>query len=229
MFPSVSFIVPALNEEKNIESTVNSIIAAVNASPVAVYEIILVNDGSSDQTRKVMEEISSKNSLVRVFNNQINIGVGASYLKGVKNSIHEYVMIVAGDNVASVSSISNTIFKLGDSDILLPYIINSEIRPLYRRIGSRAFTELINFLFGLKIKYYQGAVFRRDLLDKITVYSTGYAFFVEIVIKLIKKGATYKQVGIAHTLAAHNNSSAMKIRNLVRVLREIFALYKNNY
>ena len=225
MIPSVSFIVPALNEEENIEATVDAIIAAVDASHVKEFEIVLVNDGSFDKTGQVMHAISARNSVIRVLDNHTNLGVGASFLKAVSQRYCEYVMLVAGDNVASVSSISNTISNLGSADIFLPYISNPEIRPIFRRMGSRAFTKLINLLFGLHIKYYQGAVLRRILLNEITVSSTGYVFFAEIVVKLIKNGATYEQGGIKHTKAPHNNSSALKIKNLLCVIKEILNFY----
>jgi hypothetical protein len=172
-----------------------------------------------------MHSICAENSVIRVLDNQTNLGVGASFLKAVCQSRCEYVMMVAGDNVASVSSISDTISNLGGADIFLPYISNPEIRPIFRRIGSRAFTQLINLLFGLHIRYYQGAVLRRSLMSKINVFSNGYVFFAEIVVKLIKNGATYEQGGIAHTKAPHNNSSALKIKNLLRVVKEIYIFY----
>ncbi len=218
---SVSFIVPALNEEAGIEPTVATILEAVSGRDPSSYEIILVNDGSTDGTGQAMERLSSRHDRVRVVQNPRNLGQGGSYKQGAAAARCDYLMLVAGDNAATASSITATIAHLGEADILLPYLENPEVRPWVRRIGSRAFTAVINTMFGLKIPYYLGAVPRRDLLNKITITTSGYGFGAEIVVKLIRAGHSYVAVGIRHAPAPGNRSSALRPGNLVKVFRAI--------
>lgn len=221
---SISFVVPALNEQDQIAATVDTIVSASKDAGLDSYDIVLVNDGSIDETPYIMELIAKNNDKVQVLHNEKNLGFGASFLRGAEIAHGEYVMVVAGDNAASNSSITNTIAHLGEADIILPYISNPEIRPLIRQIGSRAFTTLINLIFGLKIKYYLGAVFRLKLLKSISMSSTGYGFGAEIVVKLIKSGCSYVQVGIMHQLCSHNRSAALKPKNLLNVVKLIIKL-----
>lgn len=217
----MTFIVPALNEEAGIEGTVGTIRDAVGAVSPSDYEIVLVNDGSTDRTGELMKKLAREDNRISVIENPSNFGLGASFMRGVAAARCDYVMLVAGDNVASASSLAATIEHLGEADMILPYIANPEVRPLLRRIGSRAFTSVINGLFGLRIPYYNGVVPRCDLMREITVTTNGYGFGAEIAVKLIRAGHSYVTVGVRHNSMPHNNSSALQPRNLRKVLRAI--------
>jgi dolichol-phosphate mannosyltransferase len=221
---SVTFIAPALNEEVGIEGTAATIRDATETVSPSDYEIVLVNDGSTDRTGELMKQLAREDNRIRVIENSSNLGLGASFMRGVAVARCDYVMLVAGDNVASADSLAATIEHLGEADMILPYIANPNVRPLLRRIGSRAFTMVINCLFGLRIPYYNGVVPRRDLLREITVATYGYGFGAEIVVKLIRAGHSYVTVGVRHNSAPDNNSSALQLRNLLKVLRAIMNL-----
>lgn len=79
--PTISFIVTALNEEANIEPTVQQILIAAQGRFLD-YEILLVNDGSTDATGTIMEKLVAENSKIRVLHNQHSLGVGGAYKSG---------------------------------------------------------------------------------------------------------------------------------------------------
>jgi glycosyltransferase involved in cell wall biosynthesis len=224
---SVSFIVPALNEESAIPDTILSIFLATQESGIDDFEILLINDGSTDSTGKVMDSLSLRYNNIRVLHNSTNLGIGSSYVKGVSAARCEYIMFVAGDNAASPSSISQTITLLGEYDILLPYIANPEIRPWIRRFGSQAYTFVLNTIFRLKIKYYNGAVVRRNCMDSIDVSSRGYTIHSEVVLKLIYSGWTYQEFGVIHLPSPNTHSSALRLKNLINVFLSIFKITKS--
>jgi dolichol-phosphate mannosyltransferase len=223
---SVSFIVPALNEEKRLEATVDTILTAAADTPPADYEIVLVNDGSTDRTGAIMEQLAGRHPKIRVVHNERNLGFGGAYQRGAAAASCEYVMVVAGDNAASASSICDTLKHLGEADIIIPYIANPEIRSLPRRIGSRGFVLLMNLLFGLHIPYYNGMIPRRHLLSLITLSTTSNAVHAEALVKLIKAGYSYVEVGVTHAPAADHHSAAVRPKNLVKVLKAVIHLYR---
>jgi glycosyltransferase involved in cell wall biosynthesis len=224
--PSVSFIVFALNEEARIEATVETILRAIAQSNLADYQIVLVNDGSTDSTGAVMDRLASQNSRICAVHNATNLGQGGAYKHGLTRATCDYVMGVAGDNAASVESISSTIAPVGKADVVVPYANNPEERAGIRRFGSQAFTTVINILFGLKIPYYNGAVPRRELLNRIVVNTNGYAFFAEIVVKLlVQEGCSYVEVAVNYPASANAHTSALRIKNLVEVFRDVFQLF----
>lgn len=217
---TVSFIVLALNEALNIDRTVKTVVDAVADSSVEDWEMILVNDGSNDGTGDIMDRIALTNHRIHVVHNKTNLGFGAAYLKGVEFAKNEYLMIIAGDNIMPASSITQVINSIGKSDILLPYMTDSRYRDKVRSIGSWAFARIINIISGTKIRYYNSMVVRRVLFSGIHIRATGYTLQAECVIKFIKNGAKYYEIGVSHGHEHVNKTSshALKPKNLLNVL-----------
>src|SRR5205823_9285628 len=100
-------------------------------------------------------------------------------------------------------------------------------RSVRRRVGAYAFKTIINLLFGYKMPYYNGAVPRRELFNKIDINSEGYAFFAEMVVKLMRLGSSYVTIGVEHTIDANASSSALKPKNLMKVFRDLVHLFRD--
>jgi dolichol-phosphate mannosyltransferase len=81
---SVSVFVPALNEQDHIESTVETVVAALVDARVEDYDIILVNDGSTDRTGEVMDRIAGSNPRIQVVHHKQNMGLGTSYRHAIE-------------------------------------------------------------------------------------------------------------------------------------------------
>ncbi len=226
--PSVTFIVFALNEEARIESTVETIRKSVGEDDfLSDYQIALADDGSTDKTGAIMDQLAEHDPKISVVHNSTNKGQGGAYKHALTVARCEYVMAVAGDNAATTDSIRSTVERVGEADIIVPYANNPSSRRLLRRYGSRGFSMLLNLLFGFEIPYYNSSVFRRKLLENLTIKSNGYAFIAEIAVKLLKRGATHVNVGIRYPEGANDYSSALKLKNLVEVLRDVIQLRRD--
>jgi dolichol-phosphate mannosyltransferase len=227
--PTITLIVPALNEEKLIVETVNQIVA-VTKGRFADAEVILVNDGSTDATGRLMDELSAQNACIRVLHNARNIGLGSSYHLGVAHARHEYVMLLCGDGGMPASSLPAIFDKIGAADIVVPYCTNlKEIKGPGRYLLSRTYTVLLNTLFGLRLKYYNGLqVHRTALVRSVGGKSSGFGFQAEILVKLIRAGRSYVQVGVKGAEKA-NRSSALKWKNVVSVSRTLGSLFVQVY
>ena len=224
--PTVSFVVPALNEQDNLEPTVNTLVVATDGL-LSNYEIILVNDGSTDQTAQVMGRLAAHDPRIRVVHNQHNLGFGGAYKRGVAEARCDYVMMICGDNALPADSIRAILKRLGEADIVIPYISNPQYRSPVRRIGSRGFTTIINLLFGLHIRYYNcSVVHRRDVLKTITIVTNGFAYQAEALVKLLRAGHSYVEIGVPNSPRLKGESSALRIHTLLQVFKAIFALVK---
>lgn len=223
--PSVSFVVPALNEARLIEKTVQTILQAVKASQVSDYEIVQVDDGSTDGTDEIMDRLAREIAKVRVVHNPRNLGFGGAYKQGVAAARCDYVMIIAGDNLMPASSITAIINRLGDADIILPYMSDANRRPLVRRVCSWGFSRLVNLLFGYRIHYYNSMVPRRELLNRITIAANGYSLQAECIVKMLKGGATYAELGVPHGHGVVKAGSyALRPKNVLNVFKGLFKL-----
>lgn len=221
---TLSFIVPALNEEANIEATVEQIQIAARGFFLN-YEIILVNDCSADLTPAIMENLAAQNNKIRVLHNKNNLNLGGSYKLGVSESQFDYVMLVPGDNAWPSDSLGMILSKIGQADMVIPYITDAKDKSFFRFLASKGFTFLINTLFGLNIRYYNGlVVHRRDILNQIRITTDGFAYQAEALVKLLKKGCSYVEVGTPTIPREGGKSKALRLNNLYSVLKTILCL-----
>jgi glycosyltransferase involved in cell wall biosynthesis len=223
---TVSFVVPALNEEGNIEVAVKAIFDAVNGR-VQDYEIVLVNDGSTDQTGTIMERMAAGNERMRVVRNPQNLGYGGAFKAGAAAARMDYVVRICGDHSVAPQAISVILDQIGRADLVLPYIANPELRPWGRRLASRGFTIIINTLFGQRVRYYNHAVaFPREYLEAITITTNGFAYQAEALVKLLKAGCSYVEVGVLDQPRVFGTSTALRPKNLLSVFKAIVNLVR---
>lgn len=224
LIPGVSIIVPALNECVLVEDTVNEITRAVEV--LDEYELILVNDGSSDDTGNIMEKIAERNPKVKVIHHQVNLGLGAGYRSGVQRADQPYVVMFPGDNSFGADSMRELFSHLGEADIIIPYHLNSgTARNFIRRFVSATYTWLANFLSGEFVPYYNGTVIHRtDLVRDFGVRSNGFAYQLDILVRMLKAGYSYQAVGIYLQERVSGKTKAFSFRNLSQVALVLLTL-----
>lgn len=224
MIQSMSFVVPAFNEERNIAATVETILGAIGKE-WPDYEIVMVNDGSGDGTGAVMAALAAANPRIRVVHNRVNLNLGGAYKRGLEAATKDFVMMVPGDNGFDIDSLRAVLRGVGTADILIPYVTNTAIRSPFRSLASRSFTRFINALFGLKVRYYNGPVVHRtELLRTISIRTNGFAYQAEALVKMLAKGCSYAECPVRIQDRAVGRSSAMKLKNQVAILMTILRL-----
>lgn len=222
--PTISFIVPALNEEDNIELAVQQILIAAQ-DRFSDYEILLVDDGSTDTTGYIMENMAAQNDKIHVIHNQRNLGLGGAYKRGIAAAKFDYVMMVPGDNEHPAAGLADVLSAIGKANIVIPYVINPHNRSYFRRFMSSRYTTLINLLFGLRVRYYNGIVIHRvDLLRQISITTDGFGFNAEILIKLLKQGNSYVEVSTTLNKRKEGKTKIFQPKNLLSVMRTILHL-----
>lgn len=221
---SITIIIPAYNEELNLADTIDSINVAVAGRELDV-EIIIVNDGSQDNTGQVADSLALNDPRIRPLHQLKNQGLGNAYFTGVKAASKDYVVLIPGDNECGADTLIPLLDVLGESDIIIPYPVNSEIRSAFRRATSKSFVSLVNLLAGLKLQYYNGTVVhRRDLLQSCPIRSNGFAYQAKILIYMIYNGASYQQVPIKLNTNKARPSTAFRLNNFISVGRALIQI-----
>ncbi len=220
---SLTVIVPALNEEKKISTTVNGLVSYLEAKSVD-YEILIFDDGSTDSTPDIADKLSKKNLQIRTVHNLVNQGLGYNYKKGVELSLKEYVIMIPADGE---NSLDNILEYAGVQDIIIPYVVNSNVRPFLRRVLSGVYTFLVNILSGLRLKYYNGTTLHKTAVVKrvMPYVSDGFGYQAEILVRLIKEGRTYKETGVYLQLKPEGGSKAFKLKNIIRVVKTLLKIF----
>jgi dolichol-phosphate mannosyltransferase len=221
---SVSIVIPALNEETVLEGVVRDISKQVAAS-FTDYEILLIDDGSTDKTGDIMDRLATELPDVRAIHNPGNIGLGSSYQRGLAEARGTYLMMLCGDGGMPASSLPPIFAAVGSADIVLPFITNlKQIKSPVRYFTSRTYTNLLNILFGQKIKYYNGLpVHRVDLLRQLRINSSGFGFQGEILTKLLRSGCSMTEVGVPGAEMT-KNSSAVSLKGLINIAKVLALL-----
>ncbi|NQU83146.1 MAG: glycosyltransferase family 2 protein [Parcubacteria group bacterium] len=228
---SLTVIIPGLNEEKNIVAAVNSIKSGLLKNNINDYEIFIVNDGSTDRTGSLAEDLARADSRIKVIHHKIPQGFGSSYLEGVSLASKEYVIIFPGDNEVEDESAAVIMSNINKSDVVVVYTENKEVRALVRRLFSKTYTFINNFLFGLRLPYFNGAcLIKRELLQNLKIKDDKFVFMTEILVKLIKRdGRSYITAPMRIKPIAQGTSKAFKLKNFVGVGKGILNLFKEIY
>lgn len=221
---NVSIIIAALNEQELIKSTVLDIQKSC-CNCLDQYELILVNDGSIDNTGAIMEDLGKQLQFVKVLHHPQKSGLGIALQSGLKIAQFEHTMLLCGDGGLPGESLPPIFNKIGEVDLIIPYMGNlKKIKTPFRYLLSRTYTTILNILFWQKLKYYNGLpVYKTQQLKDINVVSKGFAFQAEIVTKLLKSGCSYVEVetdGAEKT----NRSSAVNIAGFYEIAKILLVL-----
>ena len=226
---SVTIIIPAYKEEGNIEAAIDSAVAAAQGAGTD-YEIIVVDDGSPARTGEFARLRAESNPDIRVALNATNEGFGYSFARGVKMASKDYVTVFPGDNDLASGSLKDLIASRGSADLVISYMQKTSRRSLFRRMVSRSFVGMMNMFFGLRLQYYNGAfICKTELLRSIPIKSTGLAALAECLVRLLKKGTSYRTVYFEHAGRRHEHSKAFHFKSIKAVAKTIGILIKDVY
>jgi glycosyltransferase involved in cell wall biosynthesis len=219
----ICFVVPCFNEQDNVAATVQSIRSAAGSD--RPFEIVLVDDCSTDQTLERMRALARTDPRIRVLHNPVNLSLGGAYKRGIAAAQAEYVMMIPGDDGFPAESIAEILRRAGEADIVIPVVANPGVRTWFRTAASKGFTTLLNWLFWLEVGYYNGAVLHRTaLLHTIEIKTDSFAYQAEALVKLIAGGATYVHCYVSIQERAAGRSSALSLRNQIAVWRTVTRL-----
>jgi dolichol-phosphate mannosyltransferase len=221
---AVTIFVPAFNEVANLEGAVEDAVAATKA--LTDYEIVIVDDGSTDGTGPLADALAVRWPKVRVVHNRSNLGLARGYRVALEQARMPYFTFVPGDREVSGESIREILDAVGTADIVVPYHANLKARRWYRRLITRASTRLMNVLFGLRVRYYQGpCVYPTSLARSLPTTTTGFFFLAEMLVQALRAGHSFIEVGLIHQERATGRSKALSFGNALRALKTVMGLW----
>jgi dolichol-phosphate mannosyltransferase len=221
---SVTAIVPALNEQENIEAAITSV-GKIAQKYFMDWEILVFDDGSKDRTGAIVDELAKKDHHVKVIHHQTPKNLGGCYKEGLSMATKDYAIMIPGDNECGADVMEKVFSLAGKADMIIPFTTNSHVRPLSRRFLSEAFVSLMNTISGYQLKYYNGAVLHKtELVRDCGIKTDGFGYQAEALVKLLRQGCTYEEVGTEITYRPHGKSKALRIKNIFAVTRFLTGL-----
>lgn len=227
MKESVTVIVPAYNEEKNIVDAIDNVNSALNKF-ISDYEILIFDDGSKDKTGEIADKLAKENKRIKVIHNLQNRGLGYNYIKGIELASKEFLIMIPGDNDFPSKEIRFILDHINKADIIIPYYSNEKsARSFSRLFISKVFIHLMNILMGLDLKCYTSvALHKTKLVKQMNVTTHSFAYQSEILSKLLKLGYSFMEIGVRHTGEREYGKTKMfNIKNFIGIFKTILYLF----
>ena len=223
----LSIVVPALNEEKNIVLTMNNLLPYCRKE-LERFEIILVNDGSTDRTGEVMEQLAKENPELVIIHHPQRRGVGGAYRSGIDRARMDYVMLVPGDNVCDPVTWGPLFQAIGTADMVVGYRANQRsARPLYRVIISRIFSNTMCLIHGIWLKDFQGLViYPTERVRELGLQATSYMYQMEMLVQMHRAGCTIVETPFYMLLEDMRSSRSLRLATIVDLVKTLGRLTK---
>jgi len=196
MSRSVSCTILAYNEEATLEEAVHDVHTALAAFGDRDFEILLVDDGSTDRTVEIATRLERELPELRLIRHGRNRGPGSAILTGIRNSRNDVICFHAADQQLDFAEVASFIPLLDDHDIVIG---SRSGRPGYTRarlLTSEVYIRLAHELFGLRDydDFNFLYLYRRELFDELPIESDGVFMCTEIFVRAVDRGARVARV-----------------------------------
>jgi glycosyltransferase involved in cell wall biosynthesis len=222
---SLSVVLPAYNEQDNI---VRAVMRAVEVLPTLArdWEVIVVDDGSSDKTAEIMASVVSEHyPNVRLLRHPTNQGYGAAIRSGFSRARHDLVFYTDSDNQFDIGELRYTLPIMRDADVVVGFRVYRYDAPI-RLALSWAYNRLVRVLFRVRVRDVDCAfkVFRREVIDKISIETDNFFVDTELVAKARKWNFRIVEKGVRHypRSAGETTVSSSDIPNTLRVVFQMW-------
>ncbi|KUG21681.1 glycosyl transferase, family 2 [hydrocarbon metagenome] len=214
------------NEAENIGNTIARA-SALARELTDDYEIIVVDDASTDKSVETVKSIAKKDSHIRIVCLNVNTKMGGAIKEGLKNAAKEVIIYTDSDFPAKEEDIKNALGILRDVDIVTSYSLVIKDRKLIRIIMSKTYNILVQFFFGLNIPDVNGAlkIYKKEVLTVINPKSNSPFIHPEIFAEAVKNGFKIKKYGIIFEPRTKGKSSVAKINVIARTISDML-IYK---
>jgi glycosyltransferase involved in cell wall biosynthesis len=213
--PGISVFFPAFNDEGSIGALVG---AALETLPTLThdYEVIVVNDGSTDGTSRILDELALNNPHVRVIHHERNLGYGAALQTGFRTAQKDLVFYTDGDGQYDVRELATLRRLLTDGiDVVNGYKIRRSDASSRKVLGA-IYNQTARLLFRLPIRDVDCdfRLLRRKQIQQVEIRSSTGAVCVELVSKLHRAGCVFAESPVGHHPRLHGNSQFFTSRRV---------------
>lgn len=223
---NISFFFPVYNDEKTVR-TVAEKAETFLKDAADEYQIIIINDGSPDNSGKIADQLAAENNRIRVIHHPVNKGYGAALKTGFETSEHEIICFTDGDDEYDVFDFYKLIKLIDFYDLIITFRYR-RMYSYYRIIVSKVYNAVLRLLFSMPYRDISTGLrmVRKSALQEIVLVSDSPFIGAELTIKLMLKGYRIGQVGIQTFPRKFNKGSATTVKNIIATIRDITRIYR---
>lgn len=223
---SLSIFFPCYNEKDMVRPLAKKCLS-VAAAICDDYEIIIVDDGSTDGTAERADALAAEYPPVQVVHHPVNQGYGAALQSGFAAATKEYVFYTDGDGQFDVNELPSLLSLIANYDIVSAYRLNRR-EGILRKLNAWCWGKLVGFIFHLPLKDIDCAfkLYKRSIFDNIELHSTGALIDTEILARAKRCGYTITQIGVHHYPRTAGTATGASLKVIVKAFIELFKLRK---
>lgn len=226
---SLSVFFPVHNEEENITLTLEKAIAVLKKLSLKNYEIILVENGSSDRSSEVVDQLAQRYQFVKALHLPMG-GYGYALRAGFENARYDWVVYTDADGQFDFSELTKFLEKTGDSDVIYSYKIKRSDN-FFRVLAAKGWALSLFLFFGLAIKDVDTGfkMVSKKVLDKISPLEStvGGMINAELIIKAKREGFRITQVPVYHYPRKMGNATGVKLNVIIQSYMDLLKLRWN--
>jgi glycosyltransferase involved in cell wall biosynthesis len=222
--PSITVFFPCYNEQENVTKVTQQALDVLEGLH-ADYEVIIVNDGSADDTGAVADRIAATHPRVRVVHHPRNLGYGAALQSGFRAATKDLVFHTDGDGQFDLAELPPWLPLMEEYDIVCGYRINRRDN-FVRRMNGHLWTKLTCLLFSLRLRDIDCAfkLYQRAVFDNLKMESTGALISTEILARAVRKGYRITERGVHHYPRTAGKPTGGNLKVILRAFRELWRL-----
>jgi glycosyltransferase involved in cell wall biosynthesis len=219
----ISAVMPAYNEEANLEQSVGRMARALETNARG-FEIIVVDDGSQDGSAAVLERLKRAHPNLRVIRHPVNRGYGAALRSGFDAARFGWIFLMDADNQFDPAEVELLLARAADADIVAGYRKHRR-DPLLRRLNAWAFFTMVRLLFGRLVRDMNCAfkLMRRDLIGHMALHSEGALINTELLVLARQLNARVVEVPVDHYPRTAGKQTGANLAVVLKAFRELFA------
>ncbi len=221
----ISIIFPAYNEEENIEKCITTAYDILKEI-VSDFEIIIINDGSQDNTGEICLDLAKRLPKIRIISKEKNEGYGQALKDGFRNANFNLIFFSDSDNQFDISDLKGFFKYIDTYDIVIGYR-KTRTDPFIRRFFSRSYNLLVKLVLNIDITDTNCAfkLFKKHIFDKITIESKSYCVNAEILAKAKMFNFSIKELAVSY-FPRYKGKSKIRLLDIPITLKEITRIVK---
>ena len=223
----VSVFFPCYNEAGNIERVTRRAVEVLDGL-VSDWEIIIVDDGSSDDTGAIADRLAREDTRIRVVHHATNGGYGLALRSGFEAATRPYVFYTDGDGQFDIAELQRLLELRDEADIISGYRRRRR-DGLRRKLFAAAWGFMVQRLLGFRCRDVDSAfkLYRREIFDRIKLRSTGALIDAEILARAARAGYTIRTVPVTHLPREAGEQTGSRPAVVLRAFRELLALWRD--
>ena len=224
---SLAVILVAQNDEAGLTATVERLNRALVVT-VEDFEILVFDDGSTDNTPTICRELTERFSNLRLIRFEARMGAGHCFKVGISEAKSNFLIYVPADNTWPYRSYIELFGNIGKADIITSYSNNlfAAMSPM-RRFASRFYNFMLNSVFRFDVKYYNGlSIFPANFMRSTNFTSSGFGFQAEALLRGLHAGYSFVEIPLPIDRFNVVRSRAVTPRNTLDAITMVGQLWK---